>query len=268
MENINQLYKSLLNKEIDSLVREGRERYEKMTRELSGRGMIRSGIHIERALEIETDNMRRFINRAISEYIRLIQAPEADSNELEKIYRSYINGVALKIPQSLKDTLRSIMSPTSSSYFEPALERLKSEALRELDIAKAEQKFKLTKETTPTINITNSAVGVLNLGNITGNIEHNIAALQHSGHRDIADILQELIDGLNTVKEEIGEHHLEILSHLLFLTEEANKPQEQRNIPVVKRVVSYIPEAISISSGLITIWDKIGPQIARFFGLI
>ena len=268
MDNINQLYQALLIKEIESLEREEVKQHVQMTAELANRGMLSSGIYIQRVLEIESDVMRRFVRSAISEFIRLRQTPEADTDGLEQIYLSHIERLVSKTKQKMEDTIKSRMSPVSGNYFERDLEKLKSEAFRELDIAKAEEKFKLQKTMSPIINITGSAIGVLNLGNITGKIDRNIVTLRHSGHADTADAIKEFMGEIDKLKDEIGEKHLEILGHLEFLTEEANKPQEQRNIPVIKSVFRYMIEGISMSSGLLNIWDKIGHRIVEFFGLI
>ena len=94
----------------------------------------------------------------------------------------------------MQDIIREIIhSPDTEEKIRAELERLKSVAFQELKIAKAEKKFGSAK-VTPPITIMDSAVGVLNVGNITGNIERNVVALHNSGHKEIAETIEKLIE--------------------------------------------------------------------------
>jgi len=273
MENINQLYDALLKRKKRSLEEEMEKENSRTASKLAASNSVFSSSFIISSFETNVTYMRRFVNYALSEFHRLSNSTEADIEELETTSRFWINSFFDKNLNGLHNTFKhnplmnSIMTTDLEQAIKTRLEEVESEALENLKIAKAEKKFGLARVPLSQITIKDSAIGLVNVGNITGNIARNIIVLQNSGHKDVADSLRNLLDKVNEFKDEIGENYAELLSHLQFLTEEANKPQEQRNLAVVKSVFRYIPEVISLSSGLITIWEKFGPQIAAFFGL-
>lgn len=269
MDNINQIYDALLKKQFYLLNEEVAEQGSKFALEMSDGNAVSSSAFIMGHLKIEIQNIRAFSDYAISEFKRLANSPIANKDELEQTYHRWIETFYDSSSERMRSIMESPLMPRlglEETVMNDLL-KVKSQTMDDIRAAKAELTLGLSKATTSPILIQNSAVGVINLGSITGDISHNIVALQNSGHNEIANAIQELLKGINEFKEEIGENHTEIMNLLQFLTEEVNKPAEQRNLAVMKRVFRSIPDLISMSSGLVTIWDKCGPQIAGFLGL-
>lgn len=137
MEDVNQVYKELLDREFDSVERERRKQYEHLVNELTHQGMVREGIHIEKALELEIHSMRCFIDYAISQFKRMINSPEANIDILEKTFWDGINLFFSKSLQRMIAIIINVRSPVKEDYPIGHLEKLKSEALQELEIVKS-----------------------------------------------------------------------------------------------------------------------------------
>lgn len=139
MKDISQSYQALLIKELDSLEGERKKQYEQLFSELATKGMVRADIHIEQALELEMKFMRRFIEHEISQLQRLMNSPEADMNTLEKAYLYGINSLFGKSLQRMLGIINNVRSSITDDYAQEALEKVRSEALQALEVAKAEK---------------------------------------------------------------------------------------------------------------------------------
>jgi hypothetical protein len=136
MEDIVKLYKELLNKELNSLERERKKHYEHLFDDLAARSMVRAGIHIEQALELEMNFMRRFTDYAISQFKKLINDPALEINELEKAYRFGIDLFFGKSLQRMFGIISNVRSSLKEEYAREHLEKIRLEALRELESVK------------------------------------------------------------------------------------------------------------------------------------
>jgi hypothetical protein len=137
MKEIGQSYQALLNKELDSLERERKKQYDQLFSELANRGMVRADIHIEQALELEMNYMSRFIDCAVSQFKRLTNSPEVNIDELEKTYRYGINLFFGKSLQRMLVIISNVRSTITDDYAQETLEKVRSEALQALEVAKA-----------------------------------------------------------------------------------------------------------------------------------
>jgi hypothetical protein len=138
MKDRGQSYQALLTKELDSLERERKNQYDQLFSDLVTQRMVRADIHIEQALELEMNFMRRFIDYAISQFKRLMNYPDVDIDELEKTYRHGINVFFGKSLQRMLGIINNVRSSVTDDYAQEALEKVRSEALQALEIAKAE----------------------------------------------------------------------------------------------------------------------------------
>jgi diguanylate cyclase (GGDEF)-like protein len=143
MDSIPQLYQQILNRETDSFVRVSEEQYKEMVAKLAGRGMVRSGIHISQAMEIESDNMSFFIKQAISEFRRLLYSGEVDFEDLAKIYNGSVDRLFRLAVERMKDVRNRIGGPVANDYIEGDLESVRSDAFQQLDILKSEWQLNL-----------------------------------------------------------------------------------------------------------------------------
>ncbi len=136
MEDIVKLYQELLNKELNSLERERKKHYEHMFDDLASRRMVRADIHIEQALELEMNFMRRFNDYAISQFKKLINDPSLEINKLEKAYRYGIDLFFGKSLQRMFGIISNVRSSLKEEYAREHLEKIRLEALRELESVK------------------------------------------------------------------------------------------------------------------------------------
>ncbi len=137
MEDINQVYKELLDREFDSLEKERRKQYEHLFNELAQQRMVHEGIHIEKAMELEINFMRRFVDYAISQFKRMTNYPEANIDILEKTFRDGINLFFSKSLQRMIATIMNVRSSVKEDYPVGHLEKLRSEALQRLENVKS-----------------------------------------------------------------------------------------------------------------------------------
>ncbi len=136
MEDVTQLYKSLLNKELEFLERERRKEYECLFDDLAKQGMVRSDIHIEQALALEIKFIQRFVEYAIAQYKKLKNSPESDMDMLEKMYRHEINYFFGRSLQRMLGIINNVRGSINADYAQEFLERVKSEALEIFKIVK------------------------------------------------------------------------------------------------------------------------------------
>ena len=137
MEDINRVYKELLDREFDSLERERRKQYEHLFNELAQQRMVHEGIHIEKAMELEIHFMRRFVDYAISQFKRMMNSPDANIDLIEKTFRDGINLFFSKSLQRMIAIIMNVRSSVKEDYPLGHLEKLRSEAFQELESVKS-----------------------------------------------------------------------------------------------------------------------------------
>jgi hypothetical protein len=264
---MNQLFKDLLSKELDSLDRKIKNVYTKLSLALSPKGLIRSSVHIKLAFEHEKSNIIDFIRFATTQFETLISKEKGETSELENIYFSYIEDA---IKNSL-ERMDKVIALAGASENEPIVKSIKSElgvlkeeVKRDIRIAKEKKKFGLIEKPITAINIQDSAISVLNVGEIQGNIENNIASLRKTGLKDIAEGIDKLSQEIIHFKNELGDKYTEALGLLEFLSEEANKPKGNRKVAVIKSSFTTINAIFSTVSKLSELWTTYGPIISGF----
>jgi hypothetical protein len=137
MKSVAKLYQELLNKELNSLERERKKQYENLFDELAARGMVRADIHIEKALELEMNFMRRFTEYAILQFKKLLNNNASEIKELEKAYRYGIDSFFGKSLLRMFGIISNVRSSLREEYAREYLEKIRSEALRELENEKS-----------------------------------------------------------------------------------------------------------------------------------
>lgn len=136
MQDADQRYQSLLNKEIDFLDRERRKEYEDLFDALARQGMVRADIHIEQALELEGKFMKCFAEYALAQYKQLDISPEVDMNMLEKMFRNAINSFFGRSLQRMLGIINNVRGSIPASYAQEFLEKIRSKALQSFEITK------------------------------------------------------------------------------------------------------------------------------------
>jgi hypothetical protein len=116
------------------------------------------------------------------------------------------------------------------------------------------------------INVTKSTLGAINTGTIQ-NLDAGITLMQSSGESEIAKAVQQLSQAIVDSNEINASLKNEIAEQLEFLTAQILVEKQKRSIGTVRSVLSGIRDVISISAGLLMIWDKVEPLFRAAFGI-
>lgn len=118
------------------------------------------------------------------------------------------------------------------------------------------------------VNISGGQVGVINLGQVQGNIEASVQVLsQRSPHeRDVADAIRQLAESISGSGLAVQEKK-EALEVVNSIATEAQKSTETRSVGMLKAALSTLPSMIATAKTTVELWDKISPLIRQYFGL-
>ena len=119
----------------------------------------------------------------------------------------------------------------------------------------------------PTINVTGSQIGTLNLGTIIGDVQNHIATITSPDSARVRDGLQELAQAATETPELADEQRRELLQGIDLLAEEAAKQPETRRAGVIRPVIDSLNALVATAAGLATVWSTVGPDLLHFFGL-
>lgn len=117
-----------------------------------------------------------------------------------------------------------------------------------------------------TVNV-NAPAGVVNLGDIFGDVRAQVNALAQSGHDDIASAIRQLADAIassRAINEETKRDAGELLT---TLAEQAQLSPSGRRSAVIRAAVAGISTVVSTAADLTALWAAHGGVIRAFFGL-
>lgn len=122
------------------------------------------------------------------------------------------------------------------------------------------------KLTLNNINISGSTVGSINFGTIK-NLDASITVMQSHGEKELAAAITELTQAVVDSKELDDVNRKEIAEQLEFLVAQATAEPQNRSTGLVKSILAGIRDPISVSAGLLAIWDKVEPLFHAAFGI-
>jgi hypothetical protein len=114
------------------------------------------------------------------------------------------------------------------------------------------------------INVSNSAIGVLNTGNLEI-VDAAITALKANQQtQDIAGAIAKVTSAVadSDLSKQIKNEAIEILS---TVATEATAPEPKRKSSVVKRLLGGLPTLIQTSASAMEIWKAVEPIIRQMF---
>lgn len=111
--------------------------------------------------------------------------------------------------------------------------------------------------------IQGSTVGAVNTGAIAGQAQVSVTLLRGQGASDLADAITELGNAIQASREITEEIRADLLGHIAFLADQANRPEEQRYRGLIKTALGALRNGVTAAAGLTTIWDKVGPIIEQ-----
>lgn len=113
-----------------------------------------------------------------------------------------------------------------------------------------------------TINVT----GILNIGEIVGDINQSINQVQNAGSERIAGILKEITQAVLIDPKLEVQARQDTIENIRTVAQEASLPRERRKLGPVKAALAYVPSLISASTDLLNYFQIHAEDIRRFFG--
>jgi hypothetical protein len=115
------------------------------------------------------------------------------------------------------------------------------------------------------ISVSNSAIGVLNTGNLEV-VDSAITALKSDpAAKGVSDALKQLTNSIAAAQDLESEKKNEAIEILSVVASEATAPKGKRKASVVKRLLAQFPTLIQTSAALLEIWQTVSPSIISFF---
>lgn len=111
------------------------------------------------------------------------------------------------------------------------------------------------------INVQGSVVGAIN----TGQVQQIDVAIDHiklGGNAALAETLKQFTEAVLADTKINAEGKKDILEQLSFLTTQTTTAKEQRKPGMIRSVMEGIAKATSISTSLVTLWEKLHPLLS------
>jgi hypothetical protein len=107
----------------------------------------------------------------------------------------------------------------------------------------------------PHVNISNSTIANLNLGNVIGDLNGSIQTLTTAGQSELADAVRQLSEAITTSGELANRK--ELLENLTHVSEQAALPAEKRKLGPLKATVGCLKTGLAVGSQLLPLWLKV-----------
>lgn len=133
MKDVVKFYSESLNEKLNNLERERKREYEILFDELVSKEMVRSDIHVERALELETKFLKIFIEYAIMQFKKLNNKSTVDIQELGKEYRRVIDTFFSNSLKRMIGIINNVRGFMKEEFAVEHLNKIRKEALRKLE---------------------------------------------------------------------------------------------------------------------------------------
>ena len=114
------------------------------------------------------------------------------------------------------------------------------------------------------IQIHGSVVGAINTGQIKS-LNVALDNIQNAGSPDLANALQELTEAVLASSELSPEKKTAAIQHLSHITDQAALPKDKRQSAIGTTILEGFERIISVSSGLLGIWQTVKPLLEQLF---
>jgi hypothetical protein len=112
------------------------------------------------------------------------------------------------------------------------------------------------------INVQGGVVRAINTGNVK-TIDVAIGSLTQKGDPDLAIALKEFTEAVLKNTELQAQGKEEILEQLSFLSTQTTVPKDTRQRGMITSVLDGVSKAVSTSTALLTLWQKVHPLITH-----
>jgi hypothetical protein len=116
------------------------------------------------------------------------------------------------------------------------------------------------------INISNSTVASINTGTIQ-NLDAQITLSRSEGNTGLSEALQDFAQALVDTQEIVDTVKNEVAEQLEFLVAQVATEPNKRRGGLIKGALAGIIQAVGAVPTLLTLWDKLRPQIESTLGV-
>ena len=134
------------------------------------------------------------------------------------------------------------------------------------------QQFSIPKPPSPSIDykynniqVTDSNIGIVNSGDLL-TIDTSIEVINNQGDKELANVLKELSEAIINNEEINSELKNEISKLISFISTEASRPKEKRNIPIIGAVLNQLALLIPTANAAWEIWERVEPILRELVG--
>jgi hypothetical protein len=114
------------------------------------------------------------------------------------------------------------------------------------------------------IKIDNSVVGAINTGQIK-NLNVALDNVQNAGSPELANALQKLTEAVLASSELSPDKKTSAIEHLSHIATQAALPKDKRQKAISTTIIEGLERIISVSSGLLGIWQIVKPLVEQLF---
>jgi hypothetical protein len=116
------------------------------------------------------------------------------------------------------------------------------------------------------INVNSSNIGAINTGTVQ-NLDASITVAKTQGQPDLAEAVNKLAQAVIDNTEINDAMKNEIAEQLVFLMSQVTAKPEDRSKGMIRSILNGLKSSISVTAGLLTIWDKVEPLLHAVFGI-
>lgn len=248
-----------------------------LQRELSARGLSRSGQRFSGEMQIRLRMIRNAVERVITLRRQLgkrlpLLLEEHQLTTLEKRMESFVNRQVELATQSTYSTSGALdgaagMAINSKAGIEAG--KICGWARNELQVLRLESHLGLIQdERQMTIfNISNNTIGGMNIGTVGGDTNASIQVLAGQGQGDFSEAIRKLTEGITTSTELQDAQRKEFLEHLSTLSTEVALPPERRNGGRLRSSIASLQAGLGTLAQLASLWST-AVQVLKSLGVL
>jgi hypothetical protein len=231
-------------------------------RKLAAQGLAMSGNRVSLETDIIFTSIESVIDKAIA-YRRQLSArvpallePE-NLTALQAKLENYIQGGVNGVRQRSIRPSRNSIAPVFISEAENRASLVKAQLNGKLCALPLEAKFGMHQpegSTVNNLNISNTTIANLNLGNVVGDLNASIQQLNGEGKGELAENIKRLTEAIGGAQELSDDTRKEMLEHLSVVSEESAKPPEERKMGPLKSSIAALKSGIPVAAQLFGIY--------------
>jgi hypothetical protein len=259
---------------IEELNEEERDRVQQIKATAAQKGYLRSGLLGLEITKARTEKVTALIDARIAIRKALVgEVPELGSEQPLDELQAELNATVQNAFSGLRDSFArevaasGVVADAFGRMFEQETFELQARARREIEMLKREVALNLHKKSGKPASVsvhTGGGHAIVNLGEIYGDVQQVIGNIGESS-QGLADVLRRLTEAINAA-EQLGDERAAYMEQVRFIAKQAVAPSSDREVGVVKGVLSGLRASLQDVANVATVLVLAGPAIAQHFG--